>query len=298
MTFSLKKLGLSTALSTSLLLGACTVNEKGAEDNLVNGDEIDLVYVPWDSELASTNVIGKVLEEVGYEVTLTSVDSPIMWQAIATGRSDAMVSAWLPTMHAPDIEEHGDDIDHIGTNFEGARVGFVVPAYMEIDSIDELDNQVPDQRIVGIERGAGTVEAIEKALQDYGKDEWWVHASSSGAMVLELESAIKDGEPVIVTGWTPHWKFQEFDLKMLDDPLNSMGEGENIETFGRLGLEEDHPVAYQILENFYWDQEDIESVMLEIQEGVPAEVAAENFIQEHPNLIDSWLEGVEEVAGK
>ena len=33
---------------------------KGAEQG--NGEKINLVYVAWDTEIASTNVIGKVLE--------------------------------------------------------------------------------------------------------------------------------------------------------------------------------------------------------------------------------------------
>ena len=37
-----------------------------------NGEKINLVYVAWDTEIASTNVIGKVLEQNGYDVTINS----------------------------------------------------------------------------------------------------------------------------------------------------------------------------------------------------------------------------------
>ncbi len=38
--------------------------------------QVELGYVQWDSEIASTNVVKKVLEDVGYEVKITPVDAP------------------------------------------------------------------------------------------------------------------------------------------------------------------------------------------------------------------------------
>lgn len=296
----LKKVLPGLLITGALALTACNAEgQEGEEvtDTLVDGDEIELTYVNWDTELASTHVIGEVLSRVGYDVTLTSVESPIMWQSIATGESDAMVAGWLPYTHEGEYEQHKDDVVSLGVNYDDALIGLVVPEYMEdINSIEDLDHQIEDKQIVGIERGAGTVEAAERALEDYGKEDWEVIASSSGAMVIELTQAIASEDPIIVTGWTPHWKFIEHDLKMLDDPKNSFGESEYIETFVRQGFVDDHPVAAQILENFYWEQEEFESVMLEINRGVSEQEAAENFIDENPEIIEGWLQGTEELA--
>lgn len=295
---SFRKIGLSIMCTGALALAGCTTTEEQT-DTVVNGDEIELTYVNWDTELASTHVVGEVLERVGYDVTLTSVESPVMWQSIASGESDAMVAAWLPYTHEWEYESHQDDVVSLGKNYEGALIGLVVPEYMEdLNSIEDLDNQIEDKTIVGIERGAGTVEAAERALEDYGKEDWEVIASSSGAMVTELSQAIMNEEDIIVTGWTPHWKFIEHDLKFLDDPQNSFGESEYIETFVREGFTDDHPVAAHVLENFYWEQEEFESVMLDINEGVSEQQAAQNFVDDHPELIDEWTEGIEDIANQ
>lgn len=293
----LKKVGISALVSGTLVVGCGAQNTEQSEEAVVDGESIELTYVNWDTEIASTHVVGEVLDRVGYDVTLTSVESPVMWQSIASGESDAMVAAWLPYTHEWEYERHKDNVVSLGKNYEGALIGLVVPEYMEdINSVEDLDQQVEDQTIVGIERGAGTVEAAERALEDYDKEDWEVLASSSGAMVTELTQAINNEENIVVTGWTPHWKFIEHDLKMLDDPQNSFGESEYIETFAREGFVEDHPVAGQILENFYWNQEQFESVMLEINEGTDPETAADNFIENYPEVVDSWLEGAEEAA--
>ena len=61
--------------------------------------------------------------------------------------------------------------------------------------------------------------------------------------------------------------FQRYDLKYLDDPKGSMGKAESINTIARKGLKEDEPEAYRILDNFKWSVKDMESIMLEIENG-------------------------------
>jgi glycine betaine/proline transport system substrate-binding protein len=104
----------------------------------VDGKDITLVYVPWDSEIASTHVIGLVLEELGFNVELTPLENDIMWQAIANGDGDAMVAAWLPGTHASQYESHDGNYVDLGANLEGAKIGLVVPTYVNIDSIADI----------------------------------------------------------------------------------------------------------------------------------------------------------------
>ncbi|KJS83320.1 MAG: hypothetical protein JM58_13020 [Peptococcaceae bacterium BICA1-8] len=118
------------------------VNEwiKGLEPNSGNGQEVELVYVEWASEIASTNVVRAVLQEkLGYDVELTSVGAAAMWQGVATGDVDGMVAAWLPATHGSYLEEVKDQVDDLGANLHGARIGLVVPEYVTIDSIEELN---------------------------------------------------------------------------------------------------------------------------------------------------------------
>src|SRR5699024_12806334 len=132
-----------------------------------------------------------------------------------------------------------------------------------------------------IEPGAGVFKASEEAVEEYGLEGWEVQASSSGAMTTALGEAYDNEEPIIVTGWSPHWKFAEYDLKYLDDPEGVFGEAETINTTVREGLDEDSPEAYEVLENFEWDSDDMEAVMLEISEGADPEEAAAEWVEEN-----------------
>lgn len=93
----------------------------------------------------------------------------------------------------------------------------------------------------------------EKVIPSYGLDKDWQLQSSSGpAMAAELKAAIDKKEPIVVTLWTPHWTFNEFDLKMLEDPKNQYGDPDNVYAVSRKGFKEDSPLAYQIIDQFSW----------------------------------------------
>lgn len=273
----------AVALTSALLLAAC--GDEKASDSL--GD-INLAYVEWDTEVASTHVVGHLLEEVGYDVKLTPLDNAIMWEAVSKGEADAMVAGWLPATHAAQYEKYGADLVDLGPNLDGAKIGLVVPTYMDVDSIEDLSDQA-NKTITGIEPGAGIMGATEKALEDYENlNGWTLQSSSSGAMTVALDQAYKNNEDIIVTGWSPHWKFASYDLKYLEDPKGLYGGSESIHTFVREGLEEEHAEAYKVLDAFNWTVEDLETVMLDIQSGTSPKEAAEKWVKDNQDRVDSW----------
>jgi len=116
-------------------------------------------------------------------------------------------------------------------------------------------------------------------------------------MTASLKIAYEKEEPIIVTGWSPHWKFAKFDLKYLEDPEGVFGGAEDIHTIGRLGLGDDLPEAYAILKNFNWLEEDMAEVMVEIIDGAKPEVAAQNWIDKNEDKVSEWTDGIDKVDG-
>lgn len=155
-----------------------------------------------------------------------------------------------------------------------------------------------DYTITGIEPGAGLTATTHTALEEYDNLEGWeLEESSTAGMLTQLDQAIKNEEPIVITGWSPHYKFVEYDLKYLEDPQGAMGGVEGIHTVARLGFKEDFPNAYKILDAFEWDVEDMETVMYEAQD-IPFEEAAANWIEDNQDKVNTWIEGTEPVDGK
>ena len=291
MTFArLTRKALMLAAAAALLVAVgCS---RGGEDR-----KITLAYVAWDSEIASTHVVKLVLEEkLGYQVDMMQVDAGPMWAGISDGSADAMVAAWLPTTHRSYYEKFEGKFVDLGPNLEGTKIGLVVPAYWDAQSIEDLLKpefaDAVERRIIGIEPGAGVMMTTEAAMEAYGLADWTLVESSSAAMASELLKAYQEERPIIVTGWTPHWKFAKMELKYLEDPLGIYGGDERIHTIVRKGLDQDHPDAYQFLDRFYWTPDDMAQVMVDIQEGMEAEEAARKWIEANGDKVDAWVEGL------
>ena len=280
---------LCSLIGLSMLLAACSSGDKANTSKAKKSKDVNLAYVEWETEIASTHVIGKVLEDMGYKVTLTPLDNAIMWESVSKGEADGMVAGWLPHTHAAQYEKYKDGLVHLGENLKGAKIGLVVPTYMDVNSIEDLTDEA-NKTITGVEPGAGITAATEKAMNSEYKNlaSRKLPTSSSAAMTVALEQAIKKKEENIVTGWSPHWKFASFDLKYLDDPKGVYGGEESINTFVRKGLENDSPEVYSILDRFFWTPEDLESVMLEIADGTNPEIAAENWISANKDKVAEW----------
>ncbi|MGM0418980.1 MAG: glycine betaine ABC transporter substrate-binding protein [Thermodesulfobacteriota bacterium] len=255
------------------------------------GDKkVDLLYVEWAETVASTNVIKTVLEDQGYDVEITPVSAAVMWTAVASGDSDGFTGAWLPVTHGEYLDEFENELDLLGKNLEGAKIGLAVPQYMDIDSIEDLKTnpEAVNNKIIGIDPGAGIMGKTEKALKEYKLDDIELVSSSGPMMTADLKNKYEEKEPVVVTAWTPHWMFSRWDLKYLKDPKKVYGETEYIGTVARKGLKKDKPEVYKILDNFKWTLEECQQVMLWARENDP-ETAAAKWVKENPDRVKSWV---------
>ncbi|MDN3524813.1 glycine betaine ABC transporter substrate-binding protein [Halomonas sabkhae] len=279
---SMRLTGLALVAGATLAAGSAQAQDQGT---------VHLSYVEWSSTVASTNVMQAVLEQAGYEVETSSLSAAAMWQSVATGDTDAFLAGWLPTTHEDYYAKLKDQLVDTGVNLDGTKLGLVVPAYSEADSIEDLNEHADDfaGKLTGIDPGAGIMRLTNKVVEEYDLD-LDLQSGSGATMTAALKSAIANEEDIAVTGWTPHWMFARWDLKYLDDPKNVYGGAEQIHTITRQGLEEEMPGAYAILDNFEWTAEDMGEVMLMNQEeGSDPYENAKKWVEDNQDLVQEWL---------
>ncbi len=256
-------------------------------------EKIKIVYVEWACATASSNVMKAVIEEnLGYDVELTPVSAPAMYAALAAGDQDALTTSWLPVTHGDMIKRYEGKIEDLGPNFEGAKIGLIVPTYVTIDSIAEMNEHAKkfDREIIGIDPGAGVMIKAEEAIEHYGLSKIELVSSSGAGMTASLANRYRNKEWIAVTGWVPHWKFAKFDLKFLNDPDKVFGESETINTFVRSGLKADYPKVYRVLDNFKWTPAEIGEVMaMNTEDGSDVYENAKKWVAEHPDRVKTWL---------
>ncbi len=281
----------------TILIAALLVLSFGAGNAFAAGQgeeapqEVELLYVEWIGEIQATYVAKVVLEEMGYNVTTTAVSAAAMWEGIAAGDGDGMLAAWLPGTHGEYLSQTEDRVEVLSEVMTGARIGLMVPTYVDIDTVAELEEYADrfNNQIVGIDPGAGLMAATENALDVYDLDSMELLEGSDATMVAALESAYANEEWVVVTGWTPHVKEARFDLKYLEDPELVFGEEEYVAAVVRQNLQNDMPEVYQFLDNFYWEVPEFADLMLAYDEGGDPYEIAQDWVEENRDIVENWI---------
>ncbi len=278
------------------LLAGCEPDGPTPADARVQKEPVSIAYVEWARATAISHVAAEILRTQGFEVELENVANAAMWQSVASGDTDAILCAWLPATHQMFYGPEGEfshQVVNMGPNYYGAQLGLVVPSYVDIDSMQNLDANANmfDQEIVGIDPGAGMMQQTETMIENdtYGMGDWNLLEGSGPTMTAALEDAVLAEEPIVVTGWKPHWMFGRWDLKILDDPENVYGKQETINTIVREGLAEDNIAAFRFFETFDWTQLDLGQVLVWNEEGVQPTESAKQFVNEHVEKINELL---------
>ncbi|QXH77641.1 glycine betaine ABC transporter substrate-binding protein [Pseudomonas salmasensis] len=275
------------------LLGAAATLVVAMGSTLASADSktLSIGYVDgWSDSVATTHVAAEVIKQkLGYDVKLQAVATGIMWQGVATGKLDAMLSAWLPVTHGEYWTKNKDKVVDYGPNFKDAKIGLIVPEYVKAKSIEDLKADTTfKNKIVGIDAGSGVMLKTDEAIKQYGLD-YKLQASSGAAMIAELTRAEDKQESIAVTGWVPHWMFAKWKLRFLDDPKGIYGAAETVNSIGSKGLEKKAPEVAAFLKKFQWASKDeIGEVMLAIQEGAKPDAAAKDWVAKHPERVAEW----------
>lgn len=281
-----------TVLAALVLMVGCGDPEKAAKSKTVK-----LVYVNWAEGIAMTNLAKAILEDkMGYQVEIQVADVGPVYTSVASGDADAFLDGWLPVTHASYMEEYGDKVVDLGTNYDGARIGLVVPSYVTINSITEMNDNAKkfNGEIIGIDAGAGIMKATDRAIETYDLDLKLI-PSSGPAMTAALKKAIDNNEWTAVTGWKPHWKFARWDLKFLEDPEEVYGTVENIHTIARKGLQMDMPDVALFLKNFHMTDQTLGDLMGKIAEAEKEDPAtvARTWMTNNADVVAGWLPTVQ-----
>ncbi|RSN52233.1 glycine/betaine ABC transporter permease [Streptomyces sp. WAC 04229] len=261
--------------------------------NVGQGKKITLGYVPWDEGVASTFLWKEILEQRGYEVEAKQFDAGPLYTSLAQGDIDIVTNSWLPTTHAQYWKKYGDRLDDLGSWYDNTSLELTVPAYMkDVNSLEDLKGKA-DQfggKITGIESSAGEMALLkDKVSKEYGLDkEYKVVDSSTPAMLAELKRAMSKKEPIVVTLWSPHWAYNDLDLKKLKDPKGAWGKGDGVHTLSRKGFAGDDPTAAKWMKDFKLDEKQLTSLEAEINKAGKGKQqdAVRTWLKSNPDLVD------------
>jgi glycine betaine/proline transport system substrate-binding protein len=281
------------ALAGGALVAGCGSSSQNKELKLGN--------IGWDENVA-VGYLTKVLleDELGYEkVELRTLDVGPLYEGVGNGDLDAFQDVWLPA-HNDYVAGVEDNAELLGTWFQGTtKYGIAVPSYMNITSLEELNDTKVDL-ILGIEPGAvGMTKIPEEVMPAYGLKQKLVEAPTEG-MLSEVDRLYNDREEFAFIAWSPHWMNQRYDIRYLDDPKDAFEEVDNtvdLSTIVNADLKEDEPVAYAFMAALTLDEEQINAMEDEINTASDPEPGVRNWLENNRDVVQPWIDAANNAYG-
>ncbi|MGA1833647.1 glycine betaine ABC transporter substrate-binding protein [Rhizobium wenxiniae] len=257
---------------------------------------VKLGFAPWSDAEFVTKLAAKLMtDKLGQKVELVQTDVAPLYQGVSRGDIDAMMMAWLPATHADYYDKVKNRVETLGTVYDGAKLGWVVPTYIpesEIASIEDLKKPEVQEKlsgtVQGIDPGAGLTRLSQQAVKDYALDDYKLQISSEAGMLTTVDRAMRGEKWFVATSWSPHWMFGKYKLRYIDDPKKSLGEAEHVDILASKDFKTENPKAAEFLSRMKVPLDDLEAAMFNAQETSYDEAVAK-YIEDHPDQIKTWV---------
>jgi glycine betaine/proline transport system substrate-binding protein len=273
-------------------------------------ETVRFAEVGWTDITATTALTTEVLEALGYETEVDTVSVPIAYQGMTNDDFDVFLGNWMPSMGSisdPYIED--GDVDRLSANLEGAKYTLAVPQYVYdagVTSVEDLAEHADefDGRIHGIEAGNDGNELIQEMIDDdaFGLGDWQLVDSSESGMLAELGARVPEEEWMVFLGWEPHPMNTNFDMAYLEGAGDYFGPdlgGATVYTNTRGGYVDECGNVGTLLENLEFTLEMENQLMGAIMDDdEDPRDAARAYLQDNPEVLDAWLDGVETRDGE
>lgn len=281
-------------------------------------DPIKVIKNDWTGQLFSTEVVGELLKEMGYNIEYVSAGALPQHPGIAQGNLHLQTEVWTNNVGDlfPNFVDKGD-IVIVGDLGLDPKEGWIYPPYME-EKCPGLPNYMalyecqqafataatfPKGRVITYPADWGTrsrdlVASLDMPLEP-------IPGGSEGAMMAELKSAYAAQEPILMMIWQPHWIFADLDLKFIEwNPAQGecVEESQEKETacgFQQAavhkvvwgGFEDKWPAAFKMVTNFKLTNEDENWAIFEVDNnGRDVEDVAKEWIAKNESRWRSWIE--------
>jgi glycine betaine/proline transport system substrate-binding protein len=311
---------LALATVVGLGLAACGGGNIEEDEPSTAGDCGDLTIAinPWTGYVSNAHVIGVVAEqELGCTVDYPDVKEEVGWQGMADGSIDTIVENWgHDDLIKKYIDEQGS-VQDAGLTGNDGIIGWYVPPWLAEEHPEVLDwqnlNDFADEFETSESDGKGQLldgdpsyvtndEALVKNLDLNYKV---VVGGSEAALIESFRSAEENKEWLLAYFYEPQWFFNEMDLQRVQLPPYEEGcDADAAEVdcdyppykLNKListEFAESGSPAVDLIKNFSWTNEDQNTVSTYIaQDGMDPDEAAQKWIDDNPDKVDAWLEGI------
>ena len=266
--------------------------------------------VNWTDVIATSAMAQTLLDGLGYKTKQTSASQQIIFAGLRDKRLDMFLGYWNPIMNqsiTPFVDAKQVTV-LAEPSLKDAKAMLAVPTYMADKGLKSFADIATFEkelggRIYGIEPGSGANTQIKAMIEKnrIGLGKFQLVESSEAGMLSAVTRAVKRNEPIVFFGWTPHPMNINQDMTYLTGSEDALGPDEGRATVWTVTAPDYAsrcPNVSRLLSNLTFSAEDESRMMQPLLDHKDAQASARQWLKDHPQDQQRWLEGVTTVDGK
>ena len=266
--------------------------------------------VNWTDVIATSAMAQTLLDGLGYKTKQTSASQQIIFAGLRDKRLDMFLGYWNPIMNqsiTPFVDAKQVTV-LAEPSLKDAKAMLAVPTYMADKGLKSFADIATFEkelggRIYGIEPGSGANTQIKAMIEknQFGLGKFQLVESSEAGMLSAVTRAVKRNEPIVFFGWTPHPMNINQDITYLTGSEDALGPDEGRATVWTVTAPDYAsrcPNVSRLLSNLTFSAEDESRMMQPLLDHKDAQASARQWLKDHPQDQQRWLEGVTTVDGK
>ena len=266
--------------------------------------------VNWTDVIATSAMAQTLLDGLGYKTKQTSASQQIIFAGLRDKRLDMFLGYWNPIMNqsiTPFVDAKQVTV-LAEPSLKDAKAMLAVPTYMADKGLKSFADIATFEKelggkIYGIEPGSDANTQIKAMIEknQFGLGKFQLVESSEAGMLSAVTRAVKRNEPIVFFGWTPHPMNINQKLTDLTGSEGARGPDEGLATVWTVTTPDYAsrcPNVSRLLSNLTFSAEDESRMMQPLLDHKDAQASARQWLKDHPQDQQRWLEGVTTVDGK
>lgn len=285
-------------------------------------DPIKLTLHDWSGQLINTQIMGRILENAGYNVEYVQADYLAQFAGLKTGDLHLAMEIWETTgREALDEATATGQVVNVGETGMQAIEEWWYPLYMKeqcpglpdwtalLDCAEAFSTleTAPSGRYLGGPVTWGGFD--DERVEALGLDFEVVHAGTDAALFAELESAYQREAPIILWVYVPHWAPAKYEGEFVEFPPYtpecyadpSVGINPDmaydcgkprgpIWKAAWAGLEDKWPGAYAAIEAYTLGNDEMSAMVAEVDlDGKPIDEVVEAWLAANEDRWKAWI---------
>lgn len=255
------------------------------DDQVKDEVDINIGCTTYPSSYAQAILLNEIITREGYTAKIIMDDTDTMWNNLGEGKTDVILSGWIPTIDTKRKQKIESSIRDLGTNCRELSNGIYVPNYAIIGFLSELDEYKEEfQKTIYVCKESEITSKEVNLLLDQYNLQYTIKQINYSDLDRIISNSIKQKEWIAIALWSPNGIINKYNLRKLRDSNKIFTN--DIDTHTIVNSEYDNEEILNILDNYFVRTNELNELINNLSENNKPKKTVNNFLNDNIQILN------------